>query len=35
MIHRSENQFVYPDPEGTKLIFFTPLPAARQALGTG
>jgi hypothetical protein len=22
--HRSENQFVYPDPKGSKLIFFTP-----------
>jgi hypothetical protein len=23
-MHRSEIQFVYPNPEGSKLIFFTP-----------
>jgi len=24
MVHRSEIQFVYPNPKGSKLIFFTP-----------
>jgi len=24
LTQRSENQFVYPDPKGSKLIFFTP-----------
>ena len=24
LAQRSENQFVHPDPKGSKLIFFTP-----------
>ncbi len=27
MLHRSEIQFVYPSPKGSKLIFFTPFRA--------
>jgi hypothetical protein len=27
MLHRSEIQFVYPNPKGSKLIFFTPFRA--------
>jgi hypothetical protein len=30
-----ENQFIYPNPMGSKLIFFAPLPTGRQALGSG
>ncbi len=35
MVHRSENQFVYLNPKGSKLIFFTPLPDDKAGFRVG
>ncbi len=35
MLHRSENQFVYPNPKRSKLIFFTPLPDGKAGFRFG
>lgn len=35
MLHRSEIQFVYPNPKGSKLIFFTPLPDGKAGSRVG
>jgi hypothetical protein len=32
---RSEIQFVYPNPKGSKLIFFTPLPDGKAGFSAG
>jgi hypothetical protein len=35
MVYRSEIQFVYPNPKGSKLIFFTPLPDSKAGFRVG
>ncbi len=32
---RAENQLIYPNPEGSKLIFFTPLSAGQAGFREG
>lgn len=32
---KAKNQFIYPNPEGSKLIFFTPLSAGQAGFREG